>query len=266
MTKAKIVSAALSATTALLSIAPVTFATTIQVSGNGSDSDNTVNLEISRTVDIFQQNTADVDNNVDAGANTGDNNANDNTGGDVSISTGNATTKLGLSTTANSNKTFGTCCGGDLSVDAKIAGNGSDSDNRINLTLNSENRFVENNSLDIDNRIELYSNTGDNNANGNTGNDVEISTGNALIELVLTNKGNSNVVNCDCPGKAKEEERPPLPGTIPAVPAAAAPVGQTLPVTGFDLQLLLAGSALVSGAGVALRKGNKKLEEIFKSN
>ena len=262
MTKAKIVSAALSATTALLSIAPTTFATTVSVSGNGAASENTVNLAVSKTVSILQQNSADVDNNVGASANTGGNSANDNTGGDVSIDTGNATTKLLLSTTANSNKSVGACCTGDLSVDAKISGNGSDSENEINLRLNNEFNSEENNNLDIDNRIDLSANTGDNRANGNTGGATNISTGNALIELVLTNKGNSNSAEVGCcePG---EEELPPLPGTVSVIPAAAAPVGKTLPVTGFDYQLLLVGSALVSSAGLVLRKGGQKLEGLF---
>lgn len=264
MTKAKIVSAALTATTALLSVAPVTFATSVVVSGNGTDSDNTVNLEINRTVDIFQQNTADVDNSVNASANTGGNEASDNTGGNVSIGTGNATTRLTLSTSANSNTNSGNCCVGDLSVDAKISGNGSDSDNEINLRLNNSHNFIENNSLDIDNRLELYANTGDNKASGNTGGDVQINTGNALIELLLTNSGNSNQIECDC-GKDQDpdKELPPLPGTVEAIPAAAAPSGETLPVTGFNLGLLLVGSALVSSAGVVVKKGSRKLEDLL---
>lgn len=262
MTKAKLVSAALSATTAFLSVAPIALASTVEVSGNGADSQNTANLSISQTVTLQQQNNADVDNNVDASANTGGNEASDNTGGDVSINTGDASTSLSLSTTANSNKLSGVCCD-DLSVDAKISGNGADSDNEINLSLNRENSFIENNNLDVDNRVELYANTGDNRANGNTGGDVSINTGNALIELVLTNKGNSNVVNCDCDEQEPEEELPPLPGTVKAIPAAAAPVGQTLPMTGFDYNILFAGSALVSGAGVLLRKNSNKIEKFL---
>jgi hypothetical protein len=266
MTKAKIVSAALSATTALLSIAPVTLASSVEVSGNGADSESTANVEIVRSVNILQRNNADVDNNVDASANTGGNEANDNTGGDVSIDTGNAKTTLAISTLANSNKQSSSCCNDDLSISAKISGNGSDSRNEINLNLTKEFNLTEDNNLDIDNRLELSADTGNNKAEGNTDGNVEINTGNALIELVLTNKGNSNEAVCECdededkPGKDKEV---PGPGVAKVIPAAAAPAGQTLPVTGFDFQWILAGSALVTSAGVALKKGSRKLEELL---
>ena len=263
MTKAKIVSAALSATTALLAIAPISLASSVEVTGNGAGSGNTVNLEVNRTVQIQQQNTADVRNSVDANANTGNNEANDNTGGDVSITTGNATTKVALNNQANSNLESGVCCD-DSSVNVKVAGKGSGSDNAVNLSLNNERNVSTTNELNIDNRIEAGANTGDNEANGNTGGDVNISTGNALIEIVLTNKGNSNVVNCDCGANEPDgEDLPPLPGTVKAIPAHAAPVGKTLPVTGFDFNLIIAGSALVSGAGVLLKKGSRKLEDLL---
>ncbi len=263
MTKTKIVSAALSATTALLAIAPITLASTVEVSGNGEGSGNTVNLEINRTVQIQQTNTAAVRNTVDANANTGSNEANDNTGGAVAIKTGDATTKVALSTQANSNTESGACCEAQ-GVNVKVSGNGSGSDNDVNLSLNNERNISTVNELNIDNRIEVGANTGDNEANGNTGGDVNISTGDALIQIVLTNKGNSNVVNCNCGANVPGgEELPPLPGTVAAIPAAAAPVGKTLPLTGFDYQLILIGSALVTSAGAVLKKGSRKLEDLI---
>lgn len=262
MTKAKIVSAALSATTALLSAAPIALASTVEVSGNGADSENTANVSISRVVKIQQTNTADIDNNVAASANTGSNEANDNTGGDVSITTGDAVVKLAVSNTANSNQNSGNCCD-PLSVAAKISGNGADSANEININLNDEKNFVEENDLDIDNRIKVWGNTGENKANGNTSGNVNISTGDVLIELLLTNNGNSNEVDCDCVGQKPDEELPPLPGTVKAIPAAAAPVGKTLPVTGFDYNLILAGSALLTGTGALIRKNSQRIEKLL---
>lgn len=261
MTKAKIVSAALSASTALLSIAPVALASSVEVIGNGAESNNTANVAINRTVTLQQENTASIQNKVTADANTGNNEANQNTGGDVAVDTGDAMVKVSLGNSANNNKSS-VCCADQLSLAAKISGNGADSDNRLNLNLSNEKNVYEVNELNIDNDIEADAKTGDNEANGNTSGDVNISTGDALIEIVLVNSGNNNQAKIDC-CEAGEEELPPLPGTVPAIPAAAAPAGKTLPVTGFDYQLLLVGSALVSSAGVALRKGGSKLESLL---
>src|SRR3989344_8106782 len=81
------------ATGALLlnAFAPLAFAgTTIIINGNGSNSNNDVNVDYNRDVDVDQNNDADVNNDVNVDANTGKNDANNNTGGDVMIDTGNA--------------------------------------------------------------------------------------------------------------------------------------------------------------------------------
>jgi hypothetical protein len=75
----------------------------VLISGNGSNSDNTVDLKMGQLTEVFQENEADVTNLVWADSDTGGNNAEDNTGGSVSIDTGNASTTVGLSTSANAN-------------------------------------------------------------------------------------------------------------------------------------------------------------------
>src|SRR3990167_1600933 len=81
------------ATAALIlgSFAPAVFAdTTVEISGNGSGSDNEANVLVESTTVVTQNNDANIQNNVTVNANTGNNEANDNTGGDVSVDTGNA--------------------------------------------------------------------------------------------------------------------------------------------------------------------------------
>ncbi|KKQ34230.1 MAG: hypothetical protein US51_C0047G0008 [Microgenomates group bacterium GW2011_GWA2_37_6] len=64
------------------------FAEEIVVSGNGEGSTSSVNINVSQTAQVKQQNTAEVNNNVAINADTGNNTANDNSGGDTSITTG----------------------------------------------------------------------------------------------------------------------------------------------------------------------------------
>src|SRR3989344_4430799 len=125
------------ATGALLlnAFAPLAIAdTTIQISGNGSDSNNTANVNVTQNTTVVQNNTADVTNNVDVDADTGDNDAEDNTGGDVSIDTGDADVTVNVSNTLNSTQANVDCCqNGDTEV--LIQGNGTHSDNDANLNL-----------------------------------------------------------------------------------------------------------------------------------
>ncbi|MBI2621661.1 MAG: hypothetical protein HYW63_03410 [Candidatus Levybacteria bacterium] len=60
----------------------------LKVDGNGSDSVNTINLNIDSLIDISVNNSATIVNNSNWDLNTGGNRANDNSGGSVSITTG----------------------------------------------------------------------------------------------------------------------------------------------------------------------------------
>ncbi|MCH7641573.1 hypothetical protein IID22_05260, partial [Patescibacteria group bacterium] len=110
----KRVAAAIAAGSILLQLAtPVLAQTTIELSGNGADSMNGADvLQVNTTV-VVQSNTADISNKVDADANTGNNDANRNTGGDVSVDTGDASTTVGIANTLNSNEAEVGCCTAD---------------------------------------------------------------------------------------------------------------------------------------------------------
>src|SRR5688572_8002304 len=74
----------------------------VEISGNGSDSDNTLNLGSTSSTVVTQSNTANISNNVQVNADTGGNDAEDNTGGDVAVTTGDSDVSVGISNTANS--------------------------------------------------------------------------------------------------------------------------------------------------------------------
>ncbi len=182
-------------TAALLtgSVASVAFGTTVTVTGNGADSNNTANVNVTTSKTIYQTNTADIQNNVTINANSGDNSANKNTGGDVSIDTGDANVSSSVSNSANSNAASLSCggCAGD--TDVKISGNGADSDNDANVTVKNSTRVIQANDADVRNNVKVDANTGDNKANKNTGGDVSIETGDADVTVDVTNAVNQNV-------------------------------------------------------------------------
>jgi hypothetical protein len=180
----------------LFSTALPALGVTIELSGNGVDSYNKADVELESETYVNQTNTANITNDVYAVSDSGNNDANRNTGGDVSIDTGSAGTLVNLDTTANSNVAeVDGCCAPD--VDVKISGNGDDSYNKVELDVNEDQKdpaiYVgQSNLANVSNYVDAYAKTGYNDAKSNTGGDVEILTGNALTGVDIKNLLNSN--------------------------------------------------------------------------
>lgn len=173
------------------SFATPLLATTVEISGNGSDSDNTVAVTQTNQTNVSQNNTANISNNVDVNSNTGGNDAEDNTGGDVSIKTGDSEANVAVSNTANSNQaSVSGCCPTDTSV--KIAGNGTKSDNDATVKTGNQVSVAQNNDANIKNYVDVDSDTGNNDAEDNTYGDVAIETGDADATVTIANMANAN--------------------------------------------------------------------------
>jgi hypothetical protein len=174
----------------------------IEISGNGYDSDNTVKMEADDSdgsdISVYQTNYAYVKNEVDADAKTGHNDANMNTGGDVAVITGDATSLVDVSTVANANwaKVGGDGQGAEIS--AKILGNGANTKNEIELELDNDISVIQDNAARIYNDVDADAKTGKNDANYNTGGDVLIATGDALTDVKVDNMVNFNWADVDC--------------------------------------------------------------------
>ena len=97
-------------------VAPVYAGSSIVISGNGADSTNKVKVKSTQKVTVRQSNKAKVSNFVFAGASTGNNDANNNTGGNVTITTGDASASASVKNTFNSNIAI-VCCDGDKPCD-----------------------------------------------------------------------------------------------------------------------------------------------------
>jgi hypothetical protein len=199
ITKQKIASAFTAGVILLSTVSPAFAATTLEISGNGSSSDNTIRTTTNTTTTVVQSNEADIRNNVDTNANTGGNYANDNTGGSVFVGTGNTTSNVDILNRTNINRAQLDNCGCETSsTDVTISGNGSSSDNTINLSSNKDNSVFQENEADIRNDVDSYSNTGENNASrntgGETGGDVTVLTGNSRADVILRTDANANIV------------------------------------------------------------------------
>ena len=145
------------ATGALLlnAFAPLAFAeTTITINGNGSGSNNDANVSLNQETKVEQKNDAQVNNDVEVNADTGDNDANNNTGGDVSIDTGNAEGNVNVTNSLNANSASVDCCNtGDSTV--KISGNGSNSDNNVNLDMDNKTEVKQDNKAKVNTGLML---------------------------------------------------------------------------------------------------------------
>lgn len=187
----KIATAVSSAAIVVSSFATPLLATTVEISGNGSDSDSNATVTQTNDTSVTQNNTANISNSVDVDSNTGGNEAEDNTGGDVSITTGDSEANVTVSNTANSNQaSISGCCPTDTSV--KISGNGSDSDNDATVDTTNKARIYQDNNAYINNDVDVDSDTGGNKAEDNTWGDVAIETGDADATVTIANQVNAN--------------------------------------------------------------------------
>ncbi|KKQ10265.1 hypothetical protein A2858_04220 [Candidatus Daviesbacteria bacterium RIFCSPHIGHO2_01_FULL_36_37] len=160
------------------------FADEMSISGNGEGSSSNVNIQSFATNTVEQNNQAEVNNDVSADTNTGENQASDNTGGDTNINTGNAEVVLGVENTMNLSSAEIGCCPSPTEVEIK--NNGNDSSNTINLDLTNTTTVNVNNDATITNNIYGYANTGENEANDNGGN-VIINTGDIYGKIFVDN-------------------------------------------------------------------------------
>jgi len=176
----------------------------LKISGNGSDSTNQVKVGTDNSLSAFQNNNANITNDIKSQLSTGGNIASGNTsstsGGTVTVLTGDANSTTTVKNLANANVlTQGTGgSSGGSGVTATVSGNGSSSDNSIHFYADNSATVVQDNMAKFKNDVDNWLGTGYNNANGNTGADVAIGTGNANATTNVDNLANFNAANLDC--------------------------------------------------------------------
>lgn len=254
----------------------ISTSTNVDISGNGSDSTSAINLGVGSDINISQQNSATITNNVSNYANTGYNSANNNNG-DVVIDTGNAFAAVYIK---NKNINLNTDPQGGIlnNLSISINGNGVNSSNLVDFIFNNTFNYSSNNIAVLYNNVTNYANTGGNTAGSNNGS-VLIATGDAVSVVGIANENinGSSVTFCPTeiiptpppPPTGGGPETLPPPGSNPSpttsVQSAAgqvlgAAIGAILPATGgyflllmtiLCLTIFLAGWYLRFGSGIS---------------
>ena len=187
----------------------------LQNTGNGTDSNNDIAVAIDNSSTTNINNNADVVNNLNLDANSGDNEASYNTGGDSNITTGDANVAANLINFVNSTivggvafivNIFGDLVGdiifpdalpgiGGTTLSAANTGNGADSTNNIDINSDNTQNTTLNNLATIDNVISIDGTTGGNETKYNTGGNSSIETGDVFVNAEVINVINTNLLS-----------------------------------------------------------------------
>ncbi len=256
----------------------------VTIIGNGAYSDNKVHVNSSAKTTVLVDQNARIRNNLSEDLITGKNKANDNTDGDVSISTGNIRSRTNLFNDLLNFSDIKVAYGPLHDFLLKVLGNGAFSDNKVKAHFDNDNTVFVNNALDLINNLKHRYVTGENDANSNTGGDVNIATGDIDSEVNVKNVANISKVaiecNCETPTPSPVPTSVPTPTNSPTVtPTAATPTpasnaaaatptsspekvlgaaAEILPVTGSNaFFFMLIGSIvmMLMGAYLRLRSG-----------
>lgn len=193
--------------------------TTVANTDNGSGSTNTGTVNTTNDQLTFQNNSADVVNDLVLVSDSGNNETNANTGGDNMIQTGDANVVATVANAVNNNiagagkvmiavvNIFGDLVGDIILPESSLAnnggttvantGNGSGSVNNGTVNSANTNTTVQNNQADIANNLSVLANTGENQMSGNTagftGGENVIETGDATLDVNAITIANNNV-------------------------------------------------------------------------
>lgn len=157
----------------------------LSITGNGAGSNNDINIQVASETEVAQENNVAVENTLEVEADTGSNEASDNLGGDTGIATGDITTSAVAENSANQSVASSECC--QEEVNAAISKNAAGSDNSIEISQSSTTDIIVTQNADITNSVTLDANTGRNDANDNSGGDVEIITGDIKGQATMVN-------------------------------------------------------------------------------
>ncbi len=177
--------------------APIASAdTNVTVSDNGHASNNTVNVTNNNTVNVTQSNVMTVGLNINSSANTGGNSANGNTGGNVTISTGNATSNVTVAVEGGSNTADLSNCGcGTTNDTVEIKDNGGKSKNKVTINNKNSKKVTQTSVVTVSAGVNSKAKTGYNKANKNTQGNVNVTTGDSESTVDVLVSAPSNDVS-----------------------------------------------------------------------
>jgi len=196
MTFKRIACSVVSAGTFLVTASSAIYASDVTISGNGAHSTNTVWTSTSCTSSVSQTNTMNVVTGVNSSANSGENSASHNTGGDVAISTGDASSVVSVTVVGGGNEaTAPNCCACTNNVtDLSIMDNGAKSRNKVKQSLTTTTLSSQKSKTNTTTSVNSKAKTGKNKVNGNTGSgsSIEVLTGASESSVEVGVVGGSN--------------------------------------------------------------------------
>lgn len=160
-------------------LVPTAFAdTAVVISGNGSNTDNTAHFENNTETTVSQSNELAIGVDIAANANSGGNEANNNTGTNANVSSGNATAAGGVLVEGGSNEASLNCgCDAQGTSVVAVEGNGSGSNNMAHLMSSNSFSLTQNQAALIGASLQTNASSGMNSSNNNTGGSTHITGG-----------------------------------------------------------------------------------------
>lgn len=186
---------------------------TAQNTGNGAGSTNQATIVTQQTATVIQENTAQIENDIQQNLNTGRNQSSQNVG-DVKIDTGQVKSSTSLNNSGNDNLTklvlpvIG-------EIKALNQGNGVESYNETQINLEQTINLQQQSSTQLKNNVAVEANTGDNHCNQNVG-DCQILTGEIEVVVDVNNDFNRN--------RGEVGKKPTPTPTKPPVTAIPTPI------------------------------------------
>lgn len=179
-------------------LAPAAFAdTTIEIANNGADSTNTVGVTSICSATMVQKNKTNVKTNVNVSGKTGGNTASGNTGGDVTIDTGDVTNTVTISVGGSTNEatTAPNCCEcANGSLDVTIKDNGANSTNTAGSVNSNTTSVKQKNKTKVKTKVKAKGKTGKNTSSNNTNGTTEVKTGDVDNTVDVTVDAPSNTL------------------------------------------------------------------------
>lgn len=171
----------------------------VKINSNGSKSKNTVNVKVAQMNAVKQINTTHTVNAIGVVSNSGGNTIKGTTGSsETGITTGDVKTAITVTNYSGSNTAEVDTCGctpPDMTV--RVKGNGTESQNTVELSALNSSMTSQTNSAKTTNEIMVVSNTGENVIKDTTtgeGGDPSVSTGKVEVTVEATNYSGSNTL------------------------------------------------------------------------
>jgi len=177
------------------------------VTGNGAESQNTINHTQNNTASVVQDGVAEVTNELKLNADTGTNEIKGLTGGTAKIETGNVTiAPVEVINTVNTNVAILGAADPDSSaphMGLTVANNGADSTNTIGVNTNHIADFFQSGTSTLLNDLEIKGNSGANEVDSNTmapdsDGVISISTGAVNMDAYVDSATGFNIASDDC--------------------------------------------------------------------